>query len=282
MNALQTTELASFAVTIVPEAIAAKANALTLATQIKTVANAEQQRDAIAAASLMKGLLRDVEKAREEVKKPVLDAVRKIDAAAKSYAAELDAEVKRVERLASEYQAEQNRIAAALKAEEERKAREAREAEEAERRREAEALRKLAEEQDRARREELAAIAAAKDEAEREKAQAEADRQAEIRAEEARLVQQACREAEAARLDAERERATTAMAIVPPKAEGARTKVFMDYELKDIRALYAARPDLVELTERRSAILAAISIPGQPAIPGLYVFESTKVQSKAS
>lgn len=279
---LQTTELASFAVTIIPEAQKAKEDALALATTITTVTTAAQQQDAIAAASMMKGLLRDVEKAREEVKKPVLEAGRTIDATAKAYAKELDAETKRVEKLASDYQIEQNRIAAALKAEEERKQREAREAEEAERRKEAEALRRLQEESDRARREELARIAKAEDAVAREAAQKAADEAAAVRAEEARLVQAACREAEQQRLDAERERATAVMAIVPPKAEGARVKTFMDYELKDIRALYAARPDLVELTERRSAILTAISIPGQAAIPGLYVFETTKVQSKAS
>ncbi len=49
-----------------------------------------------------------------------------------------------------------------------------------------------------------------------------------------------------------------------------------------MKALYAARPDLVELTDRRSLILAAISIPNAPAIPGIYVFEETKIQSKAS
>lgn len=279
---LQTTTLSDFSVTIVPAAQQAKADALSLSESIIAVTTAAQQRDAISAASLMKGLLRDVEGAREEVKKPVLIAGRKIDAAAKVFSFELEAEVKRVERLAADFQKEEDRKAAAIRAEEERRQQAQREAEEAERERERQALARLAAEAEKERRAALLKIQQAKDEAAREAAQIEADRLAEARAEEVRINQLACQEAAERRLEAERGRAMQLQAVAPPKPEGAIVKRSCDYELKDIRALYAARPDLVELTPKRSLILAAISIPNAPAIPGLYVFEETKVQSRAS
>lgn len=279
---LTTTPLESFAVTIVPAAQQAKADALALAKPILSVTSIQEQQDAISAASLMKRLLRDVEKARKEVKKPVLEAGRRIDAVADDYSKELTSETQRVELLAADFQREEDRKAAAIRAEEERKQREAREAEEMERRKEQEALARIAAEAERERRAALAKIQAAKDEESRQRAQEEADRLAEQRAEEVRVNQLACQEAAERRLDAERERAMQIQTLAPPKPVGAVVKRMFDYELKDIRALYAARPDLVELTPKRSLILAAISIPNAPSIPGIYVFEQTKVQSKAS
>ncbi len=279
---LTTTTLSDFAVTIVPAAQQAKADAIALAKSISTVTTTTEQANAIAAASLMKGLLRDVEKARVSVKAPVLDAERKIDAVAKAFATDLDAEVKRVERLAADFQKEEDRKAAAIRAEEERRQQAQRDAEETERQKEKEALARLAAEADKERLAALLKIQQAESEAELEEAQANADRLAEARAEEARNIQQACQEAERARQDAMRERFESAKLTTVAKPAGAVVKRSFDYELKDIRALYAARPDLVELSPRRSLILAAISIPNAPAIPGLYVFEETKVQSKAS
>ncbi len=231
---------------------------------------------------MMKGLLRDMEKTREEVKKPALEAGRRIDATAKEYAKELLAETGRIEKLAADFQREEDRKAAAIKAEEERKQREAREAEEAERRKEQEALARIAAEAEKERRAALLKIQQAKDEESKARAQEEADRLAEARAEEVRLNQIACQEAAEKRLEAERERAMQLQTMAPPKPQGAVVKRTFDYELKDIRALYAARPDLVELTPKRALILAAISIPNAPSIPGIYCFEQTKIQSKAS
>lgn len=263
---LQTTELADFRVTIIPEAEQSKTDALALSKSVTTVSTTAQQQDAISAASLMKGLLRDVEKARVAVKEPVLAAGRAIDAVAKKFSTELETETKRVEALASAFQKEEDRKAEAARQEQERQLCEDRE-------REAAALRKIAEEADAERRRNLAAIAAAADEEARESAQRKADADAEARSEEVRLNQEAI---------AEQERLRHAMVVEPPKPEGARVVRKMDYELKDVRALYASRPDLVELTDRRSLILAAISITNAPAIPGIYVFESIKIQSKAS
>lgn len=268
MNSLKTTELSDFSVVILPEAMEAKADALALAKGIQTVTTQAEQQDAIAAASLMKKLTKGMESTRVEVKEPVLDAGRMIDTTAKKYSAELLTEIARVEKLAADFQREEDRKAAAIKAEQERIAREERE-------REAAALAKIAAEADKERLANLAAIRAATDEAAREAAQRKADADAEARAEEVRINQEAIQ-------DAERARATAAMTVVPVKPQGATVKVTMDFELRDVRALYATRPDLCEVTPRRAMILAAISIPGHPAIPGIYEFESTKVTAKAS
>ena len=66
-TALTTTPLADFRVAILPEAQQAKRDALALAAPITSVGTVLEQQDAIGAASLCKGLLRDVEKAQQDV-----------------------------------------------------------------------------------------------------------------------------------------------------------------------------------------------------------------------
>lgn len=265
---LTTTDLQDFTVTVIPEAYKLKDDALALSKGIVAVTTQQQQQDAIAAASMLKGLIKQMEATHEYFKRPILDAGRAVDGAKNKYNLELDAETKRLQKLAADYQAEENRKAAAIRAEQERQQREERE-------KEARALAEIAAKAEAERRANLAAIAAAKDEEARRLAQIKADKDAEERAEEVRINQEACREAERQRI----EQLRTAVAEKPTAA---RVVVKMDYELKDIKALYAARPDLVELTPKRSLILAAISIPNHPAIPGIYEFESTAVQAKAS
>lgn len=259
---------ADYSITITPAAEQAKADALTLSKSITFVTNADEQADAIAAAALCKKLISDCEKARVEIKDRPLKICNEIDSTAKRYKTDLQKELERTQKLASDYQSEENRKAAAIRAEQERQQREERE-------KEARALAEIARKAEAERRANLAAIAAAKDEEARRLAQIKADKDAEERAEEVRINQEACREAERQRI----EQLRTAVAEKPTAA---RVVVKMDYELKDIKALYAARPDLVELTPKRSLILAAISIPNHPAIPGIYEFESTAVQAKAS
>lgn len=268
-NSLATASgLGDYTITITPAALKAKADAIVLARTITTVTNAAEQANAIAAASLMKGLLKDMKATHALYKRPIIDAGNIVDAAKNNYSAELETESARVEKLAANWQAEENRKAAAVRAEQERRDREEREQEQR-------ALAAIAAKAEAERRANLAAIAAAKDEEAKLAAQIKADQDAASRAEEVRINQEAAQEAE-------RNRVMTMQAVVPEKPQAARVVVKMDYELKDIKALYAARPDLVELSERRSLILAAISILGHPAIPGIYEYESTKVSAKAS
>lgn len=250
------------------DALQQKEDALVLATEIKAVTSATEQANALAAAGMCKGLVKGMEKTREDEKRPYWDAGVAIDTISKNYQKALVDEQKRLEKLAADFQKEEDSKAAAVVAERERQFKAIRAKEER-------AIREIAERADAERRANLAAIAAAADEVAREAAQKKADADAEARAEEVRINQEAVMEQERLRLSQQQQ-------IVPAKPEGARVVRKMDYELKDIRALYAARPDLVELNERRSMILAAISIPGAPQIPGIYVFESTTIQSKAS
>lgn len=66
---------------------------------------------------------------------------------------------------------------------------------------------------------------------------------------------------------------------VKPTVGGARVQETWEYEVLDITALFTARPDLVEVSPKRSFVLAAIQ--GGINIPGLRVFQETKVRAKA-
>jgi len=236
--------LTDFDVTIPAEYEQRKNDALELARSIKIVDNAEQQQDAIASASLLKGLVAGMEKTRKLIKEPVLAAGRKIDDIAKIYSASIEKELSRVELLASQWQAKENKRLEAIRQEQERIAREAQESAEAERKTF------------------LSVIASSTDET-RDAIQRAADEAAE-------------RNAEAAR-----ERQQTMLAMTTPKAAGARVSTVMDFEVLDIWQLAAARPDLVTIEPKRALIKAAIAIPNSN-IPGIRVFEETKVQAKAS
>lgn len=240
---LITTDLQSFDCTISPDAQKRKDDALALAADIKTVSNSTEQQDAIVAASLLRGLVNGMEKTRKDVKQPVLDAGRVIDDCAELYSGTLERELKRVEGLASAWQAVENKRLETLRLEQERKNAEEAAAADAERKAY------------------LAIIAKSEGEA-KEAAQKAADEAAE-------------RNAEAARA-----RQTAVMEIPKAGAEGARVTTAKDFEVLDEMALAVARPDLVKIEPRRAMILTAIQIPGAN-IPGIRVFETTKVQAKA-
>lgn len=205
---------AKFCVTISPDALAKKRDAIELAQSVVQVTNAQEQQDAVAAAAILKGLTKAMEETRTEIKKPVLEAGRQIDALAKGYSDTINAELKRVERLAGDYQAKVN---AAIEAERQR-----------------------------------------------ELADMEAARQGGVT--ENLLREQAARTIEINQR---------------PTVAGASVRQTWDYEILDARVLYAARPDLFDLVPKRSLILASISIPNAPALPGLRAFPVTKVQAKA-
>ncbi len=102
-------------------AVALRDRALEQAALIGKVANADDQRDAVAAQASIKEVLRAIEAAREEAKKPVLEFGRMIDAKAKEFSKELKAEELRLARLIGDFQQlEQARIRAAQQAENER------------------------------------------------------------------------------------------------------------------------------------------------------------------
>lgn len=260
-------ERPEYTISVDPTALAAQRDALALLKTITTVTTAAEQQDAIAAASLAKGLIKRMETTREMEKRWFLDKCQMIDGVAKNYKAPLAAEAERIQNLSADYQREQDRIAAAALAEHERQFRTLRAAEE-------KALRETFEKAESERRANLAAIAAANDDAAREVAQRKADEDAAARSEEVRINQEAVAEQE-------RDRLRIAQSMAPAKAEGARIVRTMDYTITDIRLLAFERPDLVTIEPRRALLLAAGQIPGI-AIPGVVFHDITKVQAKAS
>lgn len=98
-----------------------------LLNQSRTVKSIEDAFDAECAADVLKNLtqaVKEMETARKEVKAPVLDLGKSIDAVAKSFTNLLEKEKSRISKILGAYEAEQRRI----RQEAERKAREAEEA----------------------------------------------------------------------------------------------------------------------------------------------------------
>ena len=58
--------------------------------------------------------------------------------------------------------------------------------------------------------------------------------------------------------------------------DGARGFIFTFQDVTDIKALYGANPDLVELSVKRSDVLALIR-GGTREIPGLRIYQDTRV-----
>lgn len=279
MNTLVLTPAVNSGITITADAEKQKADALDLAKTITGVSSSAEQRDAIAAASICKGLVKGMESSREEVKRPVLDLGRDIDGKAKAYSAALNAEVLRIESLASDFQRKENARLDAIRREEEARQQKERDLANKDREREQRFMAEKDDSHDAERRTDLERIASAPDDESREEARRIADKNAEERAEEVRNLQTACREAEEQRMDAARERQQTMLAASEPaKAAGATVRRSYDYRVVSIHDLYFARPDLVAMEPKRSLVLAAIC--NGAAIAGLEVFEVTKVHSR--
>lgn len=215
----------------------------------------------------VKRLLKQVEDGRKMVKAPVLDLGRKIDAAAEEFCQPLIIEEKRLTALLTTYQVEQQRLA--REAEAKRQAELARQQEEERKKRE--------EIERKAREAEIARLAAeraerdAKTAEERAKAQ-EASRKAMEEA--AALAAQKEKEAADAKLEqAELMRAPSPAA---PKAAGTAVSQPWVFDVTDIKALHAARPELVDLVVRRNDIITRIR-QGEREIPGLRIYQDTRV-----
>lgn len=280
MNTLQLTGMPAPEISIIPSAIQQKKDALELAATIKAEPTTpEEQQDCIAAASLAKGLAKSMEVSRVDVKRPVLDIGAKIDAKAKEYSKELSAEVLRLESLAAAYQRKVDKQAADARRAEEERQRKERETADNDKEREQRFMEDKEGANIEERRADLARIEAAVTFEEKEAARKIADDNADARCEEWRILQQSIAETDEQRLEDARERAT-AIAVVsaPQRAAGASVRRSYDYDVLDLKTLYAHRPDLVTLEPKRAMILAAISNGLQ--IPGLNVRETTKIRAK--
>ncbi len=227
---------------IPPDAVAFRDGLVMESGGIMAVTDAVTQNHATAVAREIQAHLGDVEAARVALTAPLLEAQRKLMDLKKAHCGPLVTEKDRLGELVSAFQlAERERVA------------------------EQEAAR-LAEidwlEQQR-----LAAISAsataahAANAAQCEESQAQAD----IAAADALQAQE--------QIEAERRAVIVAPLPEVQKASGARTKTELDFEVLDIKALYAARPELCKPPEaKRSAIKATCTVNSK--IPGIRFFET--------
>jgi hypothetical protein len=203
-------------------------NARTLALEasgrIKAIASVADLDSAAAALTKLKALTRSVEDSRKEVKAPVLEVGRRIDAVAKDYLTPLESEAKRLSVIVGSYQEAQRR-----KAEKERE----------------------------------------------EAARAQAEALAEMNAKQAEAIAQGDEEAaDAARAEAADKIAASQLAAINaegPRPEGITSRTSWKFEVVDIAALYAARPELCVITPNNAAIRAVVKMGAK--IPGLRVWQ---------
>lgn len=233
----------------VAEATTKRDQALAVSKKITQVTTADEQEEAVKAAQVVKGFYNEIEKVREEIKRPVIDLGKKIEAIANELKNPADAEYKRVMSLVGDFQ---QREKARIEAETRRI-----QAEAAEAQRQLDAAR-VAREQAEAR------AASLKTKAAREKALADA---AEARAKEAEKE-----------LELAESTPVPVTPAAPSKVAGATIKQEYDFEVLDIHALYKARPDLVKLEAIRSEVKIHIAYGQQ--LPGLRVFPKVSASAR--
>jgi hypothetical protein len=230
-----------FDICIPPASMAERDKLLKGSAHVTVVRDPADQEIAVASLRDLKALLKAVEKARSEVKAPVLDTGRKIDTLAADFIVNVTAEANRIGNLIAAFQvAERRRV------EEEERQRQVkiREQEEIERQR----LAKLAEEEAK-----LNAPTAT-----------EADLNRAVAAETA-AVEQTKKVEEIIRAPLPQIRRQTGMV----------TTNVLCFEVTDIHALYRAAPHLVRLEANAAAIKATCTANG-PEIPGLKLWSETR------
>jgi membrane protein involved in colicin uptake len=197
-----------------------------------------------------------VEASRKEVKKPVLEIGRQIDAIAADYVQDIEAEEVRLSGLVGEWVREQQR--------------KQREAEEAARRERERIERERLEAERKAREAEMAALRAQREASDKARQEAEAAK---------RAAEEAQRKAE------EAAKAVQAPAQAPAPAPKGVSEV-IDFEVTDLQAFHAKFPQLCTVTVNRAAVLAALqkSLAKKGTLPevvGLRVFQNLRIGRRA-
>jgi hypothetical protein len=207
-----------------PAAFNARTVALEASGRIKAIASVADLDAAAGALTKLKSLTRSVEDSRKEVKAPVLEVGKRIDATAKDYLAPLEVEAKRLSVIVGAFQE-----AARRKAEKERE----------------------------------------------EAARVQAEALAELNAKQAEALAQGDEAAaDAARAEAADKIAASQLAVIDaegPKPQGIVTRTSWKFEVVDITALHAARPELCLIEPNNAAIRAVVKTGAQ--IPGLRVWQ---------
>jgi hypothetical protein len=221
------------AVTIDQSAIALRQIAIQDAREITTIQSPGDVALATEVVRSLKQLSSACEAARTQIKAPVLDLGRQIDAKAKEFSAQLDTEASRILRMVGSYQAEQERL------------------------REAE-LRRQQQVRERIERERIEAERKALEEAKG----AQTEQQLELA--EAKIEQVA--------VVAEQAKAQIAPVAPVQAVKGLSVKPVLRFEVVDIATVYKFNPQFVELSAKASVINAALKA-GITEIPGLRIYE---------
>lgn len=248
-----TPKLESPTLGLAPEATAERDRLLAIAVKaVKPIDSAENCLRKEAVLADMQSFQRKIEALRKEAKDPALQIGKRIDAMARELTDPLDEHITRLKHACGAFRAEEAR-----KAEEARRARE-----EEVRKAQEEVMRKAKAEQERIEAERRAAdekAAAAKNELERAKAEAERQRLAD---EQAKALRAAEAQAKAA-----------ADAIVPVAAPAKRTgtqlKRSVEFTVTDVLALAKAHPELVEIKPRDGEIRKALLADEKIVIAGV-------------
>lgn len=225
--------------TIGPDAYKLKADALAVLGKFTTVENQDQMDDAIIAIGVAKGLVKEINTVREDLARPVNQALKTFKATADTFCTELVAEVGRLETLCGALVQKQRDAARKL---EEERLKAQREIEESNRRL-AEAARQL-------------------EAAKNKKARAEAQKE----------LQRANEQAFDAAIKIEEIAMSDPVEV--PQTEGASVSQEdrTDFEVEDPDALYQAYPHCCELVIKKNLVKAMIDA-GTREIPGVRIFE---------
>jgi multidrug efflux pump subunit AcrA (membrane-fusion protein) len=251
VNPLELRNVGNVEISISPAAIDIRDAIVASAGWISKVTTQSHFTSAVEALKRLRVVAKSVEASRVEIKGPVLEIGKRIDATAKQFVAEVDTEILRLTALLTSYEVEQRRIAAEAE----------RQRQEEERRRQAEEAARMAEI---TRQQQAAARAELLANTERERAAAEARR---IEAEKAAAIERAAA--------AERQ-ANLPVVVEPPKVAGTVVREDWTFEVTDLRAFSKAYPDLVEITIRRADVLKMIR-GGCRQLAHARIYTETKV-----
>jgi len=228
--------------TVEADAFAQRTAAVEFAVAITEVTNRTEEQVAIEALRGLKGLLKSIEGVRVELKAPILSAGTSIDTTAKTFTAPMVIEANRLQGLLNEFA--MAGVVEARKLEEERK-----------------------KELQRIERERLAA------EAEIRKQAAIAAKAANNPVEAIQIQAHAEAKVEAANVAAEAAVVAPVLAAKPAEASIQQPWTF---EVLDVTALLAARPELVKVEVKRAEVLSELRA-GVRELAGLRIFQETKV-----
>ena len=248
MSALAIIGTESVTIQVIEEAVADRDFALLASKACASVTSAEEAQAAVDALRELRAVQKQVEDSRTQVKAPILDLGRKVDATAREFLAEVGSEVVRLNGAVTAWQREQDELRRQAEA---LRARQIREQEQRERQ-----AKEAADRAEKARLAQEAAAAAALSDPSRDVDPfSEAEAQAGVAALTAAAAQ-AQTAAVVAREETTAVVVATAAAVAPATPQGMQVRRTPEFRIDDLLAFANARPDLVTITPKRAEILA--------------------------